>query len=160
MTTLPAVAEALARRQAEEISVVNRNLSAYRLVVSKAATHEPLLATDADAAVIAAHALKIRPDRLVDDVASYRQALAYEAQMADYTSQSPARHARLAEIKRELEAVERLARDLRAEHHQLLVSGNVWIALRQNRDEIERNFPHLFKDAESLNAADWQRVRA
>jgi hypothetical protein len=159
-TTIPAVAEALARRQADDAATVNRNLDAYKLAVAKAARGEELAASDADAAVVAAHALKLKPERLDADVAAFRQALAYEKEMSDYAAKAPARHERLKEIKKELEAVERLARELRAEHHRLLVGGSVWIAWKHNRDEIERDFPHLFKTAASLSETAWQRIRA
>jgi hypothetical protein len=159
-TTIPAVAEALARRQADDVAAVNRNLDAYKLAVSKAARGEELAAADADAAVVAAHTLKIKPERLDADVAAFRQALAYEKEMSDYTAKAPGRHERLQEIKKELQAVERLAKELRAEHHRLLVSGSVWVAWRQNRDQIEREYPHLFKNAESLSETDWRHIRA
>ena len=159
-TTIPAVAEALARRHADDAATLRRNLDAYKTAVVLAAKGEPIAAATADAAVVSAHSLKIKPERLDDDVAAMRQAIAYEKEMSDFTSQAPARHERLAEIKAELDVVERLGRELRAEHHRLLVAGHVWVAWKHSRDEIERRHPHLFKDALSLSDAEWQRVRA
>jgi len=159
-TTIPAVAEAIERKREAELELLNRRLAAYREAVTLAADGKPIPATVADSAVVAVHELRLRHDRLSDDVGVMTQARSLEKQMAEFEAGSPARHARLKEIKLELVAAERLLRDLRAEHHRLSVAGAAWVAWKTQRSELERDNPHLFRSAASMSDAEWQRVRA
>lgn len=158
--SVPAVAEAIARRHEADTAEKNRLLAAYRVLVKKAANNEPLTSADADSAVVAAHALGLHGDRLDRDVAALRQAQGHETAMADYKAASPACNARLLAIKAELVELHKTIASLRAEHHRLSVRGHIWLAHKQNHDEITKNNPHLFLDASEISDADWQKVRA
>ena len=157
---VPEVQEALARREAADIDRQDRLLKAYREAVTLAADGKPLPPAVADAAVEAAHALGLKASRLDADVAAMRRALACDRGERDFRAASPDRQARAQAVKREhAEAVQRL-RALEAEAHRLSVAGYQLVAFIQERDGIERDFPHLFKAAADLDEDSWRHVRA
>ncbi len=158
-SSIPAVAEAMARQREAELTILDRTLAAYLEAVTLAAAGKPIPAAVADSAVVAAHGLRLRHDRLSEDVAVARLAMSMEQQIAEHEAGSAARRARMEEIKQEIVAAERLVRELRAEHHRLTSSGMVLATLRTQRSELGRDNPHLFKRARDLSNADWQRVR-
>ena len=158
-STIPAVAEAIGRRREADIDLLNRRLADYCEAVTLAAEGKQIPATVADAAVVAAHELRLRHDRLEGDVAALALSRVLEKQMAEFKAGSSARRDRMAEIKLQLIAAEQLLRDLRAEHHRLSVAGSAWVAWNTQRSELERDNPHLFNTAAAMSDADWQRVR-
>jgi hypothetical protein len=157
---VPEVHEALARRHAADIERQDRMLKAYREAVALAADGKPIPPSVADAAVEAAHALGLKASRLTDDIVAMRRALTCERQHAEYVGQSADRKARAQEVKLEIAAAERLIRDLRAEHHRLTMGGLEMVGWVQERDDIKRQFPHLFKAAADMDDKSWRHVRA
>lgn len=157
---VPEVQDALARRHAADIERQDRMLNAYREAVTLAAEGKPISPAVADAAVESAHALGLKASRMPDDIAAMRQALAFERQHAEYIGQTDDRKARAHEIKLDIAAAERLIRDLKAEQHRLTVGGMPVFYGLQERDDIKRKFPHLFKAAADMDDKSWRHVRA
>lgn len=159
-SSIPAVAKAITRRHEADTAETNKLLAAYRRAVEKAAAGESIPAADADSAVVAAHRLGLKGDRLDRDVAAMRQAQAAERAMAEYAAATPASRARGLAIKAELDALEKKIKALRAEHYRLGVRHNVWLGHKHNLDELTDSHPHLFRDAAAIDEETWQRIRA
>ncbi len=158
-SSIPAVAEAITRRHEADVAEKNRLLAAYRLAVSKAASGEAIPTTDADAAVVAAHELGLKGDRLARDVLAMRQAQVAERGLAAYAEATPACRARSAAIKAELDELEAKRRSLRAESHRLGVRHYEYVNFTQQLREIKEANPQLFADAAEIDEAAWRHIR-
>lgn len=159
-SSIPAVAEAITRRHDADVAEKNKLLAAYRVAVTKAAKNETIRSTDADAAVVAAHALGLQGDRLDRDVQAMRQALTHEAGMAAYAAATPECVARSAKIKAELAELKQRVNALAAEGYRLGVRHHEWLAHKRNLDDIKNGNPHLFADAATIGEEAWRRIRA
>jgi len=160
MTTAPEVAAAIQRQQDADTATTNKHLAAYREAVRLAATRQPILATVADSAVVAAHHLGLPAGRMDTDIAAMRTAVACERRMEDYTAKSADRQARSQAIRQELREAEQRLRALRAEAYRLSVAHTEWVNAKQQRDEVTQQRPHLFRDASQITEAQWRHVRA
>lgn len=158
--TVPEVAAAIQRQQDADIASTNSHLAAYRAAVVYAAKGQPIPATVADAAVVAAQHLRLPASRMDADVAAMRTVLACEKRMADFKAQSPAQAARRLAIKEEIVEVTQRLRNLQGEAARLGVAHHEWIHAKHQRDEVEQQRPHLFRDAAELTDGQWQHVRA
>lgn len=159
-TNAPEVAAAIQRQQDADIATMNCHLAAWREAVIHAARGEPIPATVADSAVVAAQHLRLPASRMDADIAAMRTALDCDKRMADHTAKSPERAARLQAIKQELIDAQQRLRDLQAEGQRLSVAPHEWVNVKRLRDEVEQQRPHLFRDAAELTDAQWQHVRA
>jgi len=158
-SSIPAVAEAISRRHEADTAETNKLLAAYRRAVEKAAAGESISAADADSAVVAAHRLGLKGDRLSRDVAAMRQAEAAKRGMAEYEAATPACRARGAAIKVELDELEAKRRSLRSEAHRLSVRHNEWLGHKHNLDDLSKDYPHLFQAASAIDEETWRRIR-
>ena len=160
ITDAPEVAAAIQRQQDADIATMNRNLDAWRAAVIHAARGEPIPATVADSAVVAAQHLRLPASSMDADVAAMRTALDCDKRMAGHTAKSPERAARLRAVKQEILDTRQRLRDLEAEGHRLSVAHHEWVNAKYQRDEVEQQRPHLFRDAAELTDSQWQHIRA
>lgn len=157
---VPEVQQALARREAADIDRQDRLLKAYREAVTLAADGKPIPPDVADAAVEAAHSLGLKASRMDSDVAAMRRALTYDRGEAAFRAQSPARQARALEVKQQYAETRQRLKDLEAEAHRLTFAGTELVGYIQQRDELKKDFPHLFRPAADMDEKAWRHVRA
>lgn len=158
-SSIPAVAQAITRRHEADEAETNKLLAAYRRAVEKAAAGEPITTADADSAVVAAHRLGLKGDRLDRDVLAMRQAQVAERGLAAYAEATPACRARSDAIKAELDELEAKRRSLRAESHRLGVRHYQYVNFTQQLREIKEANPQLFADAAEIDEAAWRHIR-
>lgn len=159
-TTMDAMADAIARKRADDLQVRQRHLDAYRRAVELEAKREPIPSEVADAALSAASALGIPPGRLAADAEVFRQALqldTHEAQLRKETGlwgeTAPALKQRRAELVHELRVVD-------AKFAAASAFGFRKAGVSQNRSELRGRSPHLFASAAELTPAEWNHIRA
>lgn len=160
ITTPPEVMAAIQRQQDADVATTNKQLAAYREAVILAAKGQPIPATVADSAVVAAHRLRLPAGRMDADVAAFRTALACEQRMSEFKAKSAERTERAQAVKQELAETMQRYRSLQAEAARLGVSHHEWLSAKHQRDEVEQQRPHLFRDAAQLTEAQWKHVRA
>jgi hypothetical protein len=157
---IPEVQDALARREAADIERQDRLLKAYREAVTLAAEGKPIPSSVADAAVEAAHALGLKASRMDADVAAVRRVLAADAGIEQFRTASAGRQARAKDIPAEIRATQQRLRDLEAEASRLSHCAFELTAYSDQRRDVEKDFPHLFKPAADMDEKTWRHVRA
>ena len=157
-TTMDAMADAIARKRADDLQVRQRHLDAYRRAVELEAKREPIPSEVADAALSAASALGIPPGRLAADAEVVRQALSLDVhehrlgeEMASWDGRA------LKERRREL--VDELRR-VDATFAAASALGFRKAGIADQRRQLRARSPHLFASAAELTPAEWNHIRA
>ncbi len=155
-----AMAEAMARRQAEYNATRQRQLDAYRRVVELEAKREPIPAEVADAALSAASDLGLPHSRMAADVKILRELAGVEqrrrdiaAKAEEWTRERDSVRDRLREIERE--RGELMAKAQRASNLGLEAGGYATA-----KSELVRRAPHLFTTADKLTTDQWTQLRS
>lgn len=160
IAAIPEVAAAIQRQQDADIAATNKYLEAYRTAVALAARGEPIPATVADSAVVAANTLRFKPTRFEVDVAAMRQAAALDKQEASLRARTVAAKEESVAIRDQLRELEALRRELLAKQHRLIATGFEVAGISQERQRLVTDAPHLFRNAEQLSDAQWNHARA
>ena len=159
-TTVDAMADAIARRRADELAVRQQHLDAYRRAVELEAKREPIPGSVADDALSAASALGLPPGRLAVDALALRRAdqlnqreRELKAAMSEWKVDAAAIKTRLEELKTEMRQLE--AMSLRPR-----VWANETAGIADQRRQLRARCPHLFTPAAEMTSAEWNHIRA